>query len=126
MTPMQRLKRVFAIDIETCPKCGGELRVIACIGIRCHRHDPRLFPCQFVYTISRLKRGSGAQYANGWAGTGKASLPTSTHHPKQVRDKSRSRNQKGKPPPNRVAEKPPDVIFKPPQTGSRTHVMLVS
>jgi rRNA maturation protein Nop10 len=27
---MQRLKRVFAIDIETCPKCGGTLRVIAC------------------------------------------------------------------------------------------------
>lgn len=28
---MQRLKRVFAIDIETCPHCGGTLRVIACI-----------------------------------------------------------------------------------------------
>ena len=28
---MQRLKRVFAIDIETCPKCDGNLRVIACI-----------------------------------------------------------------------------------------------
>jgi len=26
---MQRLKRVFAIDIETCPDCGGKLRVIA-------------------------------------------------------------------------------------------------
>ena len=24
MTPMQRLKRIFAIDIETCPKCGGK------------------------------------------------------------------------------------------------------
>ena len=31
MAWMQRLKRVFAIDIETCPKCGGTLRVIACI-----------------------------------------------------------------------------------------------
>ena len=31
MTWMQRLKRVFAIDIETCPKCGSKLRVIACI-----------------------------------------------------------------------------------------------
>jgi hypothetical protein len=28
---MQRLKRVFAIDIETCPDYGGTLRVIACI-----------------------------------------------------------------------------------------------
>jgi len=31
MNWMQRLKRVFAIDIETCPKCGDKLRVIACI-----------------------------------------------------------------------------------------------
>ena len=27
----QRLKRVFAIDIEACPACGGKVRVIACI-----------------------------------------------------------------------------------------------
>lgn len=31
MTWMQRLKRVFAIDIETCPRCGGKIRVVACI-----------------------------------------------------------------------------------------------
>jgi hypothetical protein len=31
MSWMQRLKRVFAIDIESCPECGGTLRVIACI-----------------------------------------------------------------------------------------------
>jgi ribosomal protein S27E len=31
MSWMQRLKRVFAIDIETCPDCGGKLRVIACV-----------------------------------------------------------------------------------------------
>ena len=31
MSWMQRLKRVFAIDTETCPDCGGTLRVIACI-----------------------------------------------------------------------------------------------
>ena len=29
MTRMRRLKRVFAIDIETRPECGGEPRVIA-------------------------------------------------------------------------------------------------
>ena len=27
----QRLKRVFAIDIETCPDCRGKLRVIASV-----------------------------------------------------------------------------------------------
>ena len=27
----QRLKRVFGIDIETCPACGGAVKVIACI-----------------------------------------------------------------------------------------------
>lgn len=31
MSWVQRLERVFAIDIETCPDCGGKLRVIACI-----------------------------------------------------------------------------------------------
>ena len=28
----QRLKRVFGIDIETCPACGGAVRIIASIG----------------------------------------------------------------------------------------------
>jgi hypothetical protein len=31
MSWMQRLKRVFAIDIEACPDCGGKLRVIASV-----------------------------------------------------------------------------------------------
>jgi len=31
MTWAQRLKRVFDIDIETCPACGGAVKVIACI-----------------------------------------------------------------------------------------------
>ena len=28
MTWMARLKRVFGIELSTCPKCGGKLRVI--------------------------------------------------------------------------------------------------
>lgn len=31
MTWMQRLKRVFNIDIETCERCGGKVKVIASI-----------------------------------------------------------------------------------------------
>ena len=31
MTWAQRLKRVFGIDIETCPACGGAVRIIASI-----------------------------------------------------------------------------------------------
>ena len=27
----QRLKRVFGIDIATCPACGGAVRILACI-----------------------------------------------------------------------------------------------
>jgi hypothetical protein len=28
---MQRLKRVFNIDIETCEKCKGPVKIIACV-----------------------------------------------------------------------------------------------
>ena len=31
MSWAQRLKRVFGIDIETCPGCGGAVRIIGCI-----------------------------------------------------------------------------------------------
>jgi hypothetical protein len=31
LTWAQRLKRVFSIDIETCRRCGGQLKVIASI-----------------------------------------------------------------------------------------------
>ena len=34
MTWMQRLKRVFAIEIKTCHRCGGPLKVIASIEDR--------------------------------------------------------------------------------------------
>ena len=31
ITWAQRLKRVFNIDIEVCGRCGGSVRVVACI-----------------------------------------------------------------------------------------------
>jgi siroheme synthase (precorrin-2 oxidase/ferrochelatase) len=31
MTWMQRLKRVFNIDIEICEKCKGPVKIIACV-----------------------------------------------------------------------------------------------
>ena len=31
MSWAQRLKRVFAIEIEKCEKCGGRVKIIACI-----------------------------------------------------------------------------------------------
>jgi hypothetical protein len=31
MTWMQRLKRVFNIDIETCERCSGQVKIIGCI-----------------------------------------------------------------------------------------------
>jgi hypothetical protein len=31
MTWAQRLQRVFGIDVEPCPSCGGAVRIIACI-----------------------------------------------------------------------------------------------
>jgi hypothetical protein len=34
MTWAQRLKRVFAIEIEKCEKCGGSVRIIASIEER--------------------------------------------------------------------------------------------
>ncbi len=34
MTWAQRLKRVFNIDIEVCSRCGGPVRVIACIEVQ--------------------------------------------------------------------------------------------
>jgi len=55
MTWAQRLKRVFNIDIETCPSCGGAVRTIACI------EDPEViekilthWPAGFLHQIGRL------------------------------------------------------------------------
>lgn len=46
MTWMQRLKRVFAIDIDTCLRCGGHLKVLASI------EDPELIS----YILSHLQQ----------------------------------------------------------------------
>ena len=42
----QRLKRVFAIEIEKCERCGGKVKIIACI------EDP-------VVTFTRIRNGRG-------------------------------------------------------------------
>jgi hypothetical protein len=47
MSWAQRLKRVFSIDIEACPECGGNLRVIACI------EDPQLIAKILAHVRSR-------------------------------------------------------------------------
>ena len=49
MSWVQRLMRVFAIDIETCPQCGGKLRVIACI------EDPQLIAKILGHVLQRDK-----------------------------------------------------------------------
>jgi hypothetical protein len=35
MTWMQRLKRVFNIDIETCARCAGQVKIIVEASNRC-------------------------------------------------------------------------------------------
>ena len=66
MTPMQRLKRVFAIDIKTCLKVRRPTA-----RHRLHRNPNAIttilvfFPCQFVYTISKAQARLGNLYANG-------------------------------------------------------------
>ncbi len=49
-----RLKRVFQIDIETCPDCGGTLRVIACI------EDPPLIRTILTHVQRRAALTAGA------------------------------------------------------------------
>ena len=46
MSWMQRLKRVFHIDIEHCGVCGGTLRVIACIEtpLKCRSRSELAIP----------------------------------------------------------------------------------
>lgn len=50
MPSAQRLRRVFAIDIETCRQCGGRLRVIARIEA----------PAVIVRILAHLGRDAGS------------------------------------------------------------------
>jgi len=50
MTWAQRLKRVFNIDIEICSKCGGEVKVIACI------EDPAVIKKILIHLQALLSR----------------------------------------------------------------------
>jgi hypothetical protein len=50
MTWAQRLRRVFAIDISRCPRCGAPLRVLAAIT------DPRVIAAILVHLESRAAR----------------------------------------------------------------------
>ena len=52
MTWMQRLKRVFAIDIDTCQRCGGPLKVIASI------EDPELIANILSHLQQRSEEGN--------------------------------------------------------------------
>ena len=50
----QRLKRVFRIDIERCPECGGNVRVIASI------EDPHLIAMILAHVRGREAATAGA------------------------------------------------------------------
>ena len=49
MTWAQRLKRVFAIEIDTCRRCGGKLRVISSI------EDPVVIERMLVHLRQRAE-----------------------------------------------------------------------
>ncbi|MCY4497839.1 MAG: transposase [Rhodospirillaceae bacterium] len=69
MTWMQRLKRVFSINIETCPKCGGKLRVIACI------EDPDII----AKILEHIRTRDESQPSQPRAPPLRTELPTSVH-----------------------------------------------
>ena len=55
MTWMQRLKRVFNIDIETCENCKGPVKIIACI------EDPAVIAKILKYLKEKAVTDSSAQ-----------------------------------------------------------------
>jgi hypothetical protein len=61
MTWMQRLKRVFNIDIETCEKCKGPVKIIACI------EDPAVIAKILKHLKEKAVTDSSAQRPPGRA-----------------------------------------------------------
>ena len=57
MTWAQRLKRVFQIDIETCEKCQGPVRIVACI------EDPAVIRQILAHLSKRESADSQARLA---------------------------------------------------------------
>jgi uncharacterized protein (UPF0212 family) len=53
MTWMQRLRRVFGIDIGYCPRCGASLRVVAVIT------NPRVISVILEHLDTRYARAPG-------------------------------------------------------------------
>ena len=51
MTWMQRLRRVYDIDVSVCPGCGGELKVLAVIT------DPQVIASILAHLTEREARG---------------------------------------------------------------------
>jgi len=52
MSWAKRLKRVFGVEIESCTRCGGELKIIASI------EEPQLI----AKILSHLERAAPEQY----------------------------------------------------------------
>jgi len=52
------LKRVFNIDIETCDKCGGDVRIIASI------EDPALIKTILAFLVKKEANAADRQTAN--------------------------------------------------------------
>ena len=56
MTWARRLKRVFQVDIESCQRCGGAVKIIACI------EDPVVIE-KILMHLERRDRASSTPHA---------------------------------------------------------------
>ena len=57
MTWAQHLKRVFNIDVTICSRCGGSVKIIACI------EDPLVVKKTLDYLEAKSSAGRGQQGA---------------------------------------------------------------